>query len=104
MRCFNHFKANIKDKLKDLHFEQHPLHSIIADIIGHACGGIKELGLVDADEEDDFKAKFNSLEDRWNELESKSRMISADTKELQPEFFYWFKKCKCEEMCTSSNS
>ena len=32
LRCFNHFKANIKDKLKDLHFEQHSLHSIIADI------------------------------------------------------------------------
>ena len=59
----------------------------IADIMGRTSGGIKELGLVDADDEDDFKAKFNSLEDRWNELESKSIMISADTKELQPEFF-----------------
>ena len=51
--------------------------------MGRTSGGI----LVDADDEDDFKAESISLEDRWNELETKSRMISADIKELQPEFF-----------------
>lgn len=64
LRCFNHFKANIKDKLKDLRFEMHATNAIVTDIMGCTSCGVRELGLVDVENEDDFVAKLNYLEDR----------------------------------------
>ena len=48
LRCFNHFKANVEDKLN--HFEKHSLQAILADTMGRVSSCIKELGLVDADD------------------------------------------------------
>ena len=87
--------------LKELHFEKHSLQAILADIMGRVSSGIKELGLVDADDKDDFTAKFNSLKKRWNELESNGRLTSMDTVEFKPEFYEWFKKYKYDDMCDS---
>jgi hypothetical protein len=64
LRWFNHFKVNVEDKLKDLNFEEHSIKSIMADIMGCISSGVRELGLVDADDRNDFIAKLNSLEER----------------------------------------
>ena len=56
------------------------------------------LVLVTADDKDDFTAKFNSLKQRWNELESNGRLTSM---EFKPELYEWFKKYKYDDMCDS---
>ena len=62
LRCFNHFKYNVEAKLKELNFDSHSQKEIISDIMGVTSIGVKELGLIDADDNDDFNAKLESLQ------------------------------------------
>ena len=41
---------------------------IIADIYGTNDGYARELGLVSAEDEEDFKIRLSSLRDKWEEL------------------------------------
>ena len=48
--------------------KQKAISQIIKDIYGCQQGNIYEYGLAEADDQDDFEGKLNSLKDRWNVL------------------------------------
>ena len=70
---------------------------IIADIFGITSNGVKELGLVDAEDTEDFTVQLESLKDCWNALELSSRP-STSAGLPQHKFHEWFKKNKASDM------
>ena len=100
LRCFNHFKSNVEAKLKELNFDSHSQKEIMSDIMDVTSSGVKELGLIDADDNDNFNAKLESLQVRWNQLELSGRLSKA-AEVISIEFFDWFKANKAKEMAES---
>ncbi len=82
VRCFLHFKDNLKSKL--IHDMQLPVsvaNEFIADILGKPS--LLQLGLVDADSDDEFIKQVHAFKTVWDNRESMS------TKE-DPKFHDWF--------------
>lgn len=52
LRCFLHFKDNIKQELANWDLEEHIRHWFIQEIFGKHEGTIKYYGLVDCDSEE----------------------------------------------------
>ena len=89
LRCFSHFRQNIKDKLREIGMPQSATKKIIEDIFGRQIGSHFEEGLVDAEDDVTFLAMLNSLEIEWNNLEKGSIQQKS-----VPSFFSWFKQYK----------
>lgn len=68
LRCMNHLRQNIKDKLHDLKF--------LSDIFGVQVGNHFECGLVDPQSDTIFSAQLKSLKERWNNLERSCKASS----------------------------
>ena len=64
LRCFGHFKTNIKDKLSSLGVAKQYHSTFLRDIFGHDTDALHHEGLVDSDNEDVFQAKLVSLKVR----------------------------------------
>ena len=57
LHCLKHIKDAIECKLHELKFDSQSIHTIIDDFFGSITGGIYELGLSDAtNQEDVFKS------------------------------------------------
>ena len=95
LRCFTHFQRNIEDKLKQLQFPSHVIKEIIHDVMGVQIGSDKYQGLVDADNEADFREKLSLLKQRWDTFESSHRCVPRG-KLFQPEFYSWFQSEKAD--------
>lgn len=54
LRCTNHLRQNIKDKLRALSIPQEAWKEFLADIFGAQVGSHFEMGLVDAESESSF--------------------------------------------------
>jgi len=52
LRCFLHFKDNIKQELANWDLEEHIRHWFIQEIFGKHEGTVKYYGLVDCDSEE----------------------------------------------------
>ena len=89
LRCFSHFKKNIKDKLRSLGFPDSILKEIIKDIFGTKTNDERHLGLVDCFDEKEFRGKLELLKPRWNKLEEQHRLSRMGV-QLEPEFHKWF--------------
>lgn len=76
LRCFRHYRANIKRKLTDMGLSP---DSILSDIFGETIDGVHREGLVDAKDSNDFFSRLDQLE--WN-----------------VDFLDWFKQYKAEEI------
>lgn len=63
LRCFIHFKDNIKRELSDRGFNAGEKQQFLEEIFGRRDGTVKFLGLVDSDSEDEFDAKLESLKE-----------------------------------------
>ena len=88
LRCWLHFKDNLKYKLEhDLQLPRHLAQEFIADILGRASN--LETGLVDADDEETYTAQLTSLQTVWNEREQQFT-------EKDPTFYEWFLKNSSE--------
>lgn len=87
LRCFIHFKENIKRELSSRGFSAEVKRLFIDEIFGRRDGSCKFYGLVDRDSEVEFDDMLENLQTDWEERES-SR---GDGKES---FFQWFKKNK----------
>ena len=83
LRCFSHFQRNIDDKVKQL---QVPTKEILHDIMGV---NVRFKGLVDAENEKDFREKLGDLKERWNQFEIYHRSVPQG-KSVQPVFYEWF--------------
>lgn len=59
LRCFIHFKKNIKSKLQSLNFPAVVAQEILRDIFGYTCTSSQqcELGFVDSQNESEFRKK-----------------------------------------------
>ena len=88
LRCFIHFKDNIKRELGDRGFQSGEKQQFLEEIFGRQEGTVRFFGLVDSDSEDEFDARLESLKDSWMERETQlgcSREIT---------FYEWFKNEK----------
>ena len=73
LRCLKHVKDSIENKLRDLQFNKTRIREIMCDIFGVIGDGVKEIGLADAADTDDFFKKLMPLEKKWKSLESGHR-------------------------------
>lgn len=100
LRCFRHFRENIASKLKELHISDTAQQEILLDIFGEVSEEQHQLGLVDADDEEDYMVKAESLRERWDSLERMNRRTLAD-ESVQPQFHSWFMRYKSQDLCSS---
>ena len=89
LRCLKHVKDSIEHKLKDLQFDKPGMQEIMHDIFGMISDGLKEIGLADAVDFDDFFKKLMSLEKKWNNIESSHRSFQLN-QERKCVFYEWF--------------
>ena len=66
LRCTNHLRQNIKDKLNAIGMHGACMKHILADIFGAQIGSHFKYGLVDATSKEVFYSQLNSLEGKWN--------------------------------------
>ena len=92
LRCTNHLRQNIKEKLRELNLPQSVSKEILADLFGTRIGTHFETGLADAESETAFN-KSLELKTRWNNLE-----MSCNPTEREPRFHAWFCHYKAEEI------
>ena len=69
LRCTNHLRQNIKDKLREFNIPQHISKEILADIFGLRNATHFESGLVDADSKSSFTQSLERIKATWNNLE-----------------------------------
>ena len=93
LRCTNHLRQNVKDKLRDLNVSQSVSKEILADIFGTRIGTHFESGLADAQSEALFRKSLDRLKVRWNNLEK-----SCNSNETEPQFHAWFCRYKAEDI------
>ena len=89
LRCLKHIRDSIERKLNDLKYNSQGTSMIVSDIFGSIVDGVRELGLSDATNEEDFFAKLMSLENKWNSIEKSHRCFLASEKK-HPVFYEWF--------------
>ena len=96
LRCTNHLRQNIKDKLRDLNCStQSVCNEILADIFGRRVGSHFESGLVDSDSSSSFNKALKVLEPKWNNLEGSCNLSKTD-----PHFHSWFVEYKAHDITT----
>ena len=93
LRCMNHMRQNVKDKLRNLRISQGVMREFLDDIFGKRVGSHFEAGLVDAKSESAFRTALEGLKCRWNNLERSCSSGSTD-----PQFHSWFCKYKAEDI------
>ena len=89
LRCLKHVRDSIEQKLRDLQFDKPGLQEIMHDIFGMISDGLKEIGLADAIDFDDFFRKLMPLEKKWNSIESSHRSFQLH-QERKCVFYEWF--------------
>jgi hypothetical protein len=87
--CLKHVKDSIEHKLHLLQFDKNGMQEILCDIFGHTNDQMRELGLADATDSDDFLAKLLSLEKKWNILERLHRHYLPNEKQ-EYIFYDWY--------------
>ena len=85
LRCTNHFRQNVKEKLRKIGVSQNVAHEITADIFGVRFGTHMQLGLIDSEDMPHFDSTLLSLREKWNNLE-RSCVPAAN----EPVFHSWF--------------
>lgn len=93
LRCMNHLRQNVKDKLRDLRFPNNISKEFLVDIFGCKTGSHLEIGLVDAASDDSFWNALENLQEKWSNLER--GYIHPDS---DPQFYEWFCRYKADEI------
>lgn len=93
LRCTNHLRQNIKDKLRALNIPQDAWKEFLADIFGAQIGSHFETGLIDAQSESIFWKSLDGIKERWNNLERSYTPISSE-----PQFHEWFCRYKATDI------
>ena len=89
LRCLKHVKDSIENKLPNLQFNKTGIKEIMCDIFGMIGDGVKEIGLADAADTDDFFKKLIPLEKKWINFESGHRSFLLN-QERKCVFYDWF--------------
>ena len=69
LRCTNHLRQNVKDKLLSFGVSQSDSSECLADIFGVQKGSKFEHGLIDANLKASFDTALEHLKHHWNNLE-----------------------------------
>ena len=85
LRCVNHLRQNIKDKLRFIGITQGDCKEFLNDIFGVQRREHLEIGLIDAESEAIFSTALMRLNDKWNNLER-----SFIAQGSPPKFYDWF--------------
>ena len=85
LRCFLHFKDNIKRELTERGIATHAKKQLLDEIFGIQDGTTKYMGLVDCNSEEEFDCKLAALKAKWEEMET---LNSSNQKKKT--FFDWF--------------
>ncbi|KXJ18326.1 High affinity nerve growth factor receptor, partial [Exaiptasia diaphana] len=67
LRCFEHVKDDVNQKLLKLSMSESSRKSIISSILGNEHHGIRTKGLVDCDTNVEFQKMYAELEAKWPE-------------------------------------
>ena len=86
--CFIHFKNNITNHLKSVGVDECSRRCILADIFGQQQGTRFEEGIVDSEDEKEFRVRLSSLQSVWVQ-----RLGQKGLK-----FHQWFVKHKADLM------
>ena len=70
LRCFIHFKGNIKTELKNRNISSTQQKLYMQEIFGKQEGTTKFYGLVDSESTQEFDQKLEGLKNDWNNRES----------------------------------
>lgn len=90
LRCFLHFKDNIKRELTSRGLDEKVRKQFVEEIFGKQEGNVKFYGLVDCNSEDEFETKLEALKEVWEEREKTSGSKGSS----QLSFYNWFRKEK----------
>ena len=93
LRCTNHLRQNIKDKLRSLNIPQSLWKEFLADIFGKQTGSHFEHGLVDCSSQGAFDTALESVKEKWNNMERSCQVAECD-----PQFHSWFKDYKARDI------
>ena len=66
--CSYHLQKNDAEKIRELIRQKEALKKIICDIYARNYGGVKELGLADSTDVNNFRIKLESLKGVWDNL------------------------------------
>ena len=89
LRCTNHIRQNVKEKLSALGIPQSAYKEFLNDIFGVQRGSHFEAGLIDASSEASFMKAMSYLKEKWNNLEK-----SCISHSSHPQFYSFFSKYK----------
>ena len=92
LRCTNHLRQNIKDKLREFNISQHISKEILGDIFGLRHATHFESGLADAESKLSFTQSLERVKETWNNLER-----SCSPNEIVPRFHKWFCEYKSDD-------
>eukprot|EP00794_Sanderia_malayensis_P009402 gene9402-10390_t len=93
LRCFIHFKDNIKRELTSRGMRSDLKQKMMDEIFGKSSGDVMYTGLVDSDTESEFDIKLESLRPSWEDRERESGKGAQ-----KHSFFDWFKKEKVADI------
>ena len=65
LRCFDHVHSDMNHKLISIKVDDVQRKNILTDILGKEHDGIREMGLVDCETEDEFEQGYVNMEQRW---------------------------------------
>lgn len=84
--CAIHLRRNVSDKMVALGIEESERREICADIFGVQVGSQLQQGIIDADDEEEFRVRLAQLQEVWEERSGvKGR-----------EFHLWFQRYKAD--------
>ena len=86
LRCFIHFKDNIKRELSSRGFSSDKRKLFMAEIFGAQDGPRKYCGLVDRDSEDDFDDMLTTMQVEWEKREDNCKDNSQTLVEAPHKF------------------
>ena len=89
LRCFIHFKDNVKRELQERGLSNNAKKMFMAEIFGKQEDGTLYAGLVDCDNLQEFDSKFEALEEEWIKREKEGQSTKKSTT-----FYEWFRKEK----------
>ena len=75
LSCFIQCRGNIKQQLRDRHFPDAAIKSVLEDIFGVQQDEIFAEGLVDYTSDSEFSEKLQVLEKQWNDIEARDSQI-----------------------------
>lgn len=93
LRCFLHFRDNLRRELKKRGLATNAIEDFITEIFGKQQGNIMYQGLVDCSLEEEFDVKLAGLKEKWDARETDCGRSNKDGLS----FYEWFRKEKVTE-------